>query len=38
MVEMSEKVMIAAGLRHTDDEILANDTFTEADDEPIEID
>jgi recombination protein RecA len=37
MVEISEKVMIAAGLRKTDDDEVA-DAFTEADDAPIEID
>ncbi len=38
MVEMSEKVMIAAGLRQTDDAPVPTEAFTEADDEPIEID
>jgi recombination protein RecA len=35
MVEISEKVMVAAGLRQVDDPMA--DTFTEADDAPIEI-
>jgi recombination protein RecA len=40
MVEISEKVMVAAGLRKTDDEVAtfaAADTFTAADDAPIDI-
>jgi len=36
MVEISEKVMIAAGLRQTEE--TAVDAFTEADDQPIDID
>jgi recombination protein RecA len=36
MVEISEKVMIAAGLRKTEE--TAADAFTEADDQPIDID
>ena len=38
MVEISEKVMVAAGLRQTDDTAVPDEAFTEADDEPIEID
>jgi recombination protein RecA len=40
MVEISEKVMVAAGLRKTDDDVAtfgAADTFTAADDAPIDI-
>jgi recombination protein RecA len=40
MVEISEKVMVAAGLRKTDDEVAtftAADAFTAADDAPIDI-
>ena len=40
MVEISEKVMIAAGLRHPKPTTptVPTEAFTEADDEPIEID
>ncbi len=38
MVEISEKVMVAAGLRQTDETPVPTEAFTEADDEPIEID
>ena len=37
MVEISEKVMIAAGLRQIEGDETSADTFTEADEQPIEI-
>jgi recombination protein RecA len=37
MVEISEKVMIAAGLRQTEGDETRADTFTEADEQPIDI-
>jgi recombination protein RecA len=37
MVEISEKVMIAAGLRQTEGDQTSADTFTEADEQPIDI-
>ena len=37
MVEISEKVMIAAGLRQTEGDTTSADTFTEADEQPIDI-
>jgi hypothetical protein len=37
MVEISEKVMVAAGLRPTEGAETSTDTFTAADEQPIDI-
>jgi recombination protein RecA len=38
MVEVSEKVMVAAGLRDSDEPPVAAEAFTDADDQPISLD